>query len=661
MLTDSRCLGIDVEYPKKYSVEALAAFRKARDDSREDLANPRARVTTDPARMASHDTEYARDDSEIEAQAFWDSEAGRSILGDNDNPPEAERDRPLTFHWKVDREAVARTGYQLIGVDDDDRCMRSMMADLVLAGRAGECVSYSRNSNYYRDPGRYCGISYAYGRIKICVEILLQLGLIEDERAKPGDHLRTQRQSRMRATEKLLDAFADVAFEFDPLEIIRLRDVNGRLVGYDENASTIAMRRELTPLNNFVRGVTVALPDADVIRRGDLLLVDGATVRVGPIFMYRSFCRGKFSCGGRIYGFWQNLPKARRKNLLLDGKEVFEYDYKSMHIHMLHARRGVRLEHDPYDILGVERAHAKLALLVIINARTRRQAICALVHARLKNGSRWPYDHAATADLIDRIIARNPVIAADVCSDKGVRLMRDDSEIAIRVMKACMKKGIVCLPVHDSFIVQEDHKDELAAIATAEMKRYEDRFTTKKKQVVSYGNSLGNVVHSLTEGDRALPVSSAPPVRDLAPVTPPAAPPALRAFHVDDLPVRDRRWDPRPSVDRSVHVEVDARGYPVWDLAESRRRQEAHEVARLTDPSAEYFPVVGESEWMTSLIYGRSWKAASDEAYRDQYAGYHLGEISIPPQTSAERAANRRLPIEEGGSGWGLKRYEKAA
>lgn len=621
--------------------------------------------------MASIDPEFAQllayaetviasqkaDDSIVEAARFWDSDIGRSLRGANDDTPAGERDRPLSFHWKVDKDAVARTGYQLTGVDDDDRCMRSMMADLVLAGRAGEWVSYSRNQDFYRASGRYAGIPYAYGRIKLCVEILLQLRLINEDRKKPGAHRRKIKlQSRMRATPQLLAAFEDAAFEFDPVETIRLRDAKGRLVGYDENGKTIAMRRDMARLNTFVRSVTIELPDEDVVRRGDLLMVDGATVRTGPIFMHRSFCRSSFTHGGRIYWFGQNLPWSRRKHLLVDGKKVYEHDYASMHIRMLYAKRGVKLEHDPYEIAGVARAHAKLALLVVINARTRRQAICALLHATFKDGSRWPHDFAATSDLIDRIVARNPEIADDVCSDKGVRLMLDDSEIAIRVIKACMKKGIVCLPIHDSFIVQDDHKDALIAIMAAEMERYEAGFSSVKNVVVSSGNKTEIAVSSLTQGDGALPPLPAPPasvpVLPTRPVVPTPSSPARRGPRL--LPA-GRSWAPR-KIDRTEYFQVDARGCPIYDRVEAARRLEVWKAALASNRWVEHFPVPGEREQFSFMHFGKGWKRRKEALYREALEGYQRSELLVPPQTDAERAANRRLPLSEGGSGWGVEK-----
>lgn len=584
-----------------------------------------------------------------EAAEFWGSEFGDAVRAANDDVAQTmDRDRPLGFDWRVDDRSCIKAGFEPSGDKDFDRCVKAIMAQLVRAGRVGEWVSYSRNRNFYRAATRYFGLPYNLKFIVLIVDLLLQLGLIEEERAKRGDHKTTKRQSRMRATQKLLLAFSDSVFTFDPIETIRLRDADGNLKGYEENAKIITMRRDMARINTFHKDFVIELTGEQVVRRGDLLIVGGAVVRTGPIFMYRSFCRESFVCGGRLYGFWQNIPSTWRKRMLIDGKPVCELDFRSMHIALLYARRGLRLEHDPYEVVGFERDHAKLAFLVVINACSRRQAICALMHATFKDKSKWPHDWAKTSDLIDRLIARNPEIADDVCSDKGVRLMFDDSEIAVRIIKACMRQGFPCLPVHDSFIAPLDRKDELDAIMKTEMARFERQFSSVGKVVVSSGKTTENAGMILTD----------PPEGDLPPSRASSAP-VLDLPNPSDVPPSLPRLRPEPSfpavlpecrlTDPSGYFEICAlSGRPLFDEVEAARRRDVYRKSS----SSEYIYVPGELERGLWDCFGSSWrrvKAASDKAaMRD----FHRGEIFIPPLTLAECAANRRLPIEEGGSGW---------
>lgn len=145
------------------------------------------------------------------------------------------RDRALDFHWRVPKEAATKTGWRASGNLQYDRAVRSVMAALVLAHRASEgWVSYSRRRKWYVGRGRYRSLPYTYNRIIRIVKEFHALGLIDEERAQPGDNKRTGLQSRLRATAKLIQAFEGVHFAYDPIETVRLKAVDGQLLDYVE-------------------------------------------------------------------------------------------------------------------------------------------------------------------------------------------------------------------------------------------------------------------------------------------------------------------------------------------------------------------------------------------------------------------------------------------
>ena len=59
------------------------------------------------------------------------------------------------------------------------------------------------------------------------------------------------------------------------------------------------------------------------------------------------------------------------------------------------------------------------------------------------------------------MIKTHPVFAKAIKSDAGVRYQFIDSRIAELVMMKLLKQNIVCLCVHDSFVVIDAFKDEL--------------------------------------------------------------------------------------------------------------------------------------------------------------------------------------------------------
>ncbi len=518
----------------------------------------------------------------------------------------AGRDRPLDFHWRVPTAAAARTGWQSTGDRQSDQAVLSMMAALVLAGRADEWVSYSRRREWYRGAGRYEGLAYTYDRIIAAVDELLALGLIEEQRARPGDHRRTQRQSRMRATEKLLDAFAGVRLEHKLHETIRLRDKRGDLIDYRDTAATIRMRRDMKCLNRAMSQVRLDLPGEGVVIEGNLLHVDGATVRMTetPQF-YRVFSRGKWNMGGRIYWWGQNLPANRRADLLIDGEAVVELDYASLHPRMLYARRGATLDFDPYDVDEFDRALSKRALLVALNARHLGQAVAALLASTSRDGTAWPLDWPTTRRLVDAVVARNPIIAQDIGADVGITLMNEDADLALRVVKACRKMGIVCLPVHDSFIVQQRHEATLQAIMDAEIARYETRaraaFEASKKAAETVIENSAPRHCEKTEIRPGIPhigVWGAGGV-------------------VDGSETEVSRGGLRGAGEDYVEV-IDCRTRPSYDKAESARRQEAFERGETKKLSR----VPGELEHALWPLYGRTVGRVVFEFYRSERSGW---------------------------------------
>jgi hypothetical protein len=66
-----------------------------------------------------------------------------------------------------------------------------------------------------------------------------------------------------------------------------------------------------------------------------------------------------------------------------------------------------------------------------------------------------------TAQLEALVIKKHPIIREIKGKGFGLRYQFTDSQIAEIVMTKLMNQGILCLPVHDSFICQEHHLSEL--------------------------------------------------------------------------------------------------------------------------------------------------------------------------------------------------------
>lgn len=180
-----------------------------------------------------------------------------------------------------------------------------------------------------------------------------------------------------------------------------------------------------------------------------------------------------FEYGGRFYGTWvQNIPKSLRRHIRINGVPVQEIDYESLHPSLLYAATGTELDFDPYVLPMYGRAYRplfKLLLLVAINAESDEKAVQATRKAIRDSNKlltsfrdcltdKWLYE--ALADLKNYHLP----IAEHIASGAGARLQRIDSDMAETIMLDLMEQGVLAVPIHDSFIVQNIHEGALSAV-----------------------------------------------------------------------------------------------------------------------------------------------------------------------------------------------------
>ena len=241
---------------------------------------------------------------------------------------------------------------------------------------------------------------------------------------------------------------------FDPGELIRLRDKDGKLVDYRDTGETRRMRRSLQAINDALRDVAIDLEaEAEAVRIGDIIRFSNTAVCLSPRGLYRVF-NGDFACGGRFYGpGYQGLPKALRSHLLIDGNRTVELDYGQTHPRLLAVQLGVDLGlRDIYAVDGWPRQTVKRAINIMINAETMHAALGAI---SLEMGSFAERPQAVAC--AEAIKLRHPQFSPAFGSGAGLQLQLTDSAIAEDVLQRLLGRGIAVLPVHDSFVVERQN------------------------------------------------------------------------------------------------------------------------------------------------------------------------------------------------------------
>jgi hypothetical protein len=272
---------------------------------------------------------------------------------------------------------------------------------------------------------------------------LEQEGLLCGNRVKPNNR---GWQSSFWATPHLIRAARE--FRPDPIfegrEPIRLKDNADDLVDYPETRETLRIRKALEPINARLKELKIEL--LGPVRQGRHLRIGDAHILPIPgNGLHRVFNRGSFAYGGRAFGWWQNIPKTARCDLLIDGEATAEADYTALPAAILYNEHGLNFVGDPYDVDKFPRDHIKAGFNIAVNAPNRSSAVYALA-------DRIGASRSYASQLLAAIEKRHQPISNAFCSDAGVRLMRIDSELILRALRASNDDGFGALPIHDALI-----------------------------------------------------------------------------------------------------------------------------------------------------------------------------------------------------------------
>lgn len=222
--------------------------------------------------------------------------------------------------------------------------------------------------------------------------------------------------------------------------------------------------------------------------------IDG--IVLDGISFSRIFIDSSFDLCGRLFdrGEWTTLPKPKRKLLRIDGEKTLTADIKALHPSLLYREEGIVLpdDFDPYPKLNIcvdtkdinkyckyyniekynpLRSVAKIALLVMLNSKSKQDAIKALRYKMIQD-----YQKAGTSkedsmdyvgvpmvaveEIINQVEVHNKPISHHFYTGVSKRLMRIDSDIIVETARLLLDDNIVLLPLHDSITVAESKIDK---------------------------------------------------------------------------------------------------------------------------------------------------------------------------------------------------------
>lgn len=333
-------------------------------------------------------------------------------------------------------------------------------------------VAYSRDQKHYTAMNCYYPHDISFERTKTVIKALLEQAYATNT---PGSYPRNTRgktipgtRSRLRITTKMLKVFDGFSPEMltvrEMTNSVRLKDKTKQYIKYNETPETMAMRANIAHINATLEAARIELPAG--------LLAPEDTARKA---LYRVFNNSSFEQGGRFYGvWWQNIKKALRKQITINGEETTELDYSGFHPRMLYRLENLEApDDDLYETevtKGVEgsREVAKVIFLVALNAKNMRAAIKEGKAELKERGIEVDEPELFIKSLIDSLVRKHKPIRRYLFSGVGIKLQNHDATLAERVLLRLSEAGIPALPIHDSFIVQKRYEAALRAAMAEE-------------------------------------------------------------------------------------------------------------------------------------------------------------------------------------------------
>lgn len=383
------------------------------------------------------------------------------------------------------------------GKSDPHKQLRTVMADLYVGWKTDPtlCTAVSHNNNDYKPNSRYNAL-HIPKRITEIFDILYENAYLDRIKgAYNHENPTLSRRTRYRPTALLQSLFGKIGIETYDIDLhqdqecIILRDkgpdaARATDLEYDDTNLTCSMRSEVQAYNNLMNKhyVDVATLQEPFIVREVIPKRGKSYTTQHPVdqnhkFTRRIFSRGSWELNGRWNGgFWQNLPKHMRRDILIDGEPTDEIDYSGLHPSLLALKQGFRLTGDPYDLdkhvcprilPQDQRQVVKQLVLIGINAKNRNAAFRAFHkknNANNKKSGKYFIKTYKTADLdkmLDAFIDTHPYLADSICADQGIKLMNVDSNITTHIINQFVALGKPILPIHDSYIVKTEDRQLL--------------------------------------------------------------------------------------------------------------------------------------------------------------------------------------------------------
>ena len=315
------------------------------------------------------------------------------------------------------------------------------------------------------------------------LDALDKYGLIEQDKGSKLEN----KQTVIRATEDLLIWFKSSKWTDDDIGIykaqritLRLNEGDKEFVEFDDTKYSSWLESELKQYNNLLNNSDICVPNKD----GVLIQEKKITTSRGFIKHKQHPKDGEFLFGGRHVGPWVGLPKIERRRITINGESTYEYDREASHINAMYevvtGKPYPKEYGDPYKLVVDDRSvprHIVKNLSSFSQGANTARGVSARVgrHYNKKAGK----DNAKQKDIDNRdewrkFKKKTPGTKIHQALMNKHHLVRDyylrgkqygdmiqcwEADLVFEVVRELTSRGVACLTVYDSFIVQSQYKE----------------------------------------------------------------------------------------------------------------------------------------------------------------------------------------------------------
>ncbi len=353
--------------------------------------------------------------------------------------------------------------------------MSSVLANALAANRQGRPCAYHRGVSGYDRRKRSIPNGLSRTPVLAIVDRLKEAGYLAGTISPSNPNC--GELSTYQATDMLLDAIRNAGLTPESAALasvdrplIILKDEKKNLVALDSSSSTIIdMENDIREYNEYMRSQVVEIPGPD-----------GTISEILHKSLYRVFNNNSLESGGRYFGgAWQRIGNNRHL-IRINGEATIELDFGGFMPRALYHLAGMEYLDDPYHIdelrLAAEKAGVtwgkardglKVFFMKLLNSSSRRGLLWVYKSGKAEPIS-IPLPPEFTPGKVMKMLEdKHTAISDSFLKKRCFELMNKESQITSIVLKSGIDANIPILPIHDSYITPEKHREFLYSVMSS--------------------------------------------------------------------------------------------------------------------------------------------------------------------------------------------------